>query len=254
MRRERIRALVVDDEAIARRAVIRQLDADDEIELIGDCGDGASAISTIKEQHPDLVFLDVQMPEKNGFDVIEAVGAGAMPVTVFITAHDEYAIRAFDVHAVDYLLKPFRRERFRVALERAKERLGTRNGDHEKLAALLREMKSSDYPRRIAAQQKGKVVFIDVEAIDCIESEANYVRVFAGAEAHLVRETLTELERRLNPRDFLRIHRSTIVNVRRIREVHPWFGGSHLVVLDNGRRLPFSRRERAKLKSLLEGF
>ncbi len=255
MPRDPIRALVVDDEAIARRSIVRQLRHDDDIEVTGECGDGLSAIGLIRDERPDLVFLDVQMPEKNGFEVIEAVGPQRMPVTIFVTAHDEHALRAFDVNAVDYLLKPFRRERLARAVERAKARLRGRGEDAGKITALLESIRTgAQYARRIAAQEKGKVVLVDVDSIDSIEADGNYARLCAGEEVHVVRETLAELERRLNPRDFLRIHRSAIVNVRRIREVHPWFGGHHVVVLESGRRLRFSRHQREKLKMLLDGF
>jgi len=219
--------------------------------VAGECGDGLSAIRMIRKERPDLLFLDVQMPERDGFEVIEAVGPKRMPVTVFITAHDEHAIRAFDVHAVDYLLKPFRKERFEKALQRAKERLRHRRQDEGGRLAALPE--SRRFARRIAVPEKGHLIFVDVASIDHIEAEGNYARVFTGNGEHLLRETLADLERRLDPREFVRIHRSTIVNARRIREIHPWIGGHHLVVLANGRRLRFSRHQGEKLKALVEG-
>lgn len=252
-----IRTLLVDDEALARRRLRTLLRGDPGIEIVGECGDGGSAVKEIEALAPDLVFLDVQMPEADGFDVLDAVGARAMPVVVFVTAYDGYALRAFEVHALDYLLKPFSRDRFEAALARAREEIRRRRGDgpqdRDELAALLRELREAGRrPRRLVVRDGGRVSFISVEEIDWVESAGNYLRIHVGPDAHLIRGTIKGCAERLDSESFLRISRSTIVNLDRVRAVHPWTRGELIVVMRDGTQLPTTgdhgRRLRERLK------
>jgi two-component system LytT family response regulator len=249
----KLRALVVDDELLARTALMRLLKRERDISIIGQCGDGESAVDAIRQGRPDLVFLDVQMPEMDGFQVVEAVGAEEMPVTIFVTAFDRYAIRAFDSNAVDYLLKPFAPDRLTRALARARERcLGRQDKDAaQRLFALLDTRLQSDYAQRITVAHNGRILFVPVAEIDWIEAEGNYARLHVSRKIYDVRETLQALMEKLDPREFIRIHRSTIVNMRRIREVQPWFQGSHIVVLQSGEELRMSRYQRDAVDRLL---
>jgi two-component system LytT family response regulator len=229
------------------------LNRDTSVQVIGECGDGGSAVAAIRQMQPDLVFLDVQMPEMDGFQVVESIGAEQMPVTIFVTAFDRYAIRAFDANAVDYLLKPFAADRLARAVSRAQERHQGRHDKHttKQLFSLLGSRYSSDYAQRLAVAIGGKIIFVAVADIDWIEADGNYARLHAGRRVYDVRETLQALMEKLDPREFLRIHRSTIVNVPRVREVRPWFQGSHLVVLQNGEELRMSRYQRDAVERLL---
>lgn len=247
-----IRALIVDDEQPARRTVRRLLGEHPYIEIVGECADGASAVTTILEQQPDLVFLDVQMPEMSGFDVIRSVGVDRMPATVFVTAYDEYAVSAFDANAVDYLLKPISRQRFARALARAHHDLAAQFSV-EKLRALLAGLQSDaagDYLERIPVAEDGRILFVDTDDVAWIGASGNYAELHAGGRTYEVRQTLTTLEEKLDPRHFARIHRSTIVNVRQVKEVQPWFHGHHVVILQTGERLRLSRYQRAAAKRL----
>jgi len=248
-----LRALIVDDEALARTALVRLLKRERDVSLIGQCDDGESAVQTIRQAQPDIVFLDVQMPEMDGFQVVEAIGAERMPVTIFVTAFDRYAIRAFDANAVDYLLKPFAPDRLTRALARARERcLGKQDKEaSQRLFSLLDSRLQSDYAQRLAVATGGRIVFVPVADIDWIEAEGNYARLHVSRKAFDVRETLQALMEKLDPREFIRIHRSTIVNARRIREVQPWFQGSHIVVLQSGEELRMSRYQRDAVDRLL---
>ena len=248
-----LRALIVDDEALARTALVRLLKRERDVSLIGQCDDGESAVQTIRQAQPDIVFLDVQMPEMDGFQVVAAIGAERMPVTIFVTAFDRYAIRAFDANAVDYLLKPFAPDRLARALARARERcLGKQDKEAaQRLFSLLDSRLQSDYAQRLAVATGGRIVFVPVADIDWIEAEGNYARLHVSRKAFDVRETLQALMEKLDPREFIRIHRSTIVNARRIREVQPWFQGSHIVVLQSGEELRMSRYQREAVDRLL---
>jgi two-component system, LytTR family, response regulator len=238
-----IRAVIIDDEPLARRGLLRFLKNDPEVELVAECADGESAVSTILSKKPDLVFLDVQMPEMDGLDVVRTVGISRMPMTIFVTAYDRYALKAFEVNAVDYLLKPVGRERFTEALTRAKRRVAEKSQSdlNQNIKAMLERLRGNEYVEHLSVQQNGRIVLVRTKEIDWIEADGNYVRLHVGARTHEIRETLNALERKLNPRDFLRIHRSTIVNVRAIKEMQPWFHGYHLVVLQNGQELRMSR-------------
>jgi two-component system LytT family response regulator len=238
-RRGSIRALVVDDEVLARRNLTVLLGRDPDIGSITECGSGREAIEEIRRSRPELVFLDVQMPECDGFDVLELLG-GDMPETViFVTAYDAYALRAFEAGALDYLLKPFDDARFGRALERAKERLARYEPDRRRSIA------------RIAVKNRGQTLFLNVSDIDWIEAASYYACLHAGAAAHLVRRTLQELEQDLDERRFVRIHRSIIVNLDRIQGLELQDGGDYEVVLDCGARLRLSRRFRKRLQDRL---
>jgi two-component system LytT family response regulator len=244
----KIRTLIVDDEPLARSRLRQLLQNEPGIEIIGECADGREAVAAMKKTPPELVFLDVQMPEIDGFGVIEAVGTGPLPVIVFVTAHDRFALRAFEVHAVDYLLKPFDRERFQKALRRAVEQVGNRDSGaiRQRQSALLADLPSS----RLAVKSGNHVVWVKLDEIDWIGSADNYAELHAGAKSHLLRETLGALETRLGSEHFVRISRSAIVNTRRIKELHRLFYGGYELVLQDGTRLTLSRRHRHKLKQL----
>ncbi|HYK00683.1 MAG TPA: LytTR family DNA-binding domain-containing protein [Thermoanaerobaculia bacterium] len=248
-----IRVLIVDDEPIARRGIRQQLRGEADLEVIGECGDGAAAIDAITGLAPDLVFLDIQMPEVGGFDVVEAIGVARMPAVVFVTAYDEHALRAFDVHAVDYVLKPIDRHRFRTAVERARRRLADAPGQLDRrIAAALGELgrPAHDYAKRLAIKGDGRVILVDVDEVDRLETAGNYVEVHSGARHHLVRETMASLEARLDPARFVRVSRSSIVNADRVRELQPMFNGDFVVVLRDGTKVAGSRRYRAAFDML----
>lgn len=253
----KIRTLIVDDEPLGRERVRTLLARDDEIEVVGESGDGKQAVVAIEKLKPDLIFLDVQMPELDGFGVLEAVSGGPLPAIVFVTAFDKYAVQAFEVHALDYLLKSFDRERFEATLKRAKEaiRKSCEGILNEKLAGLIEDLESrKERPTRLVIRTAGRITFHRVDEIDWIEAADNYVRVHVGKEAHLMRETLQSLEKRLDPEQFLRIHRSHVVNLERIRELRPIFHGDYLVKLTNGTELTLSRNYREKLLEPLRQF
>ena len=245
-----LRAVIVDDEPLARDAVRLALARAVDVEVVAECGDGEAAVRAIQAHEPDLVFLDVQMPGLDGFDVIERIGEARMPGVVFVTAYDEHALRAFEVHALDYVLKPFDDARFADVLRHARLRLAQeRDGETARtLAALLREAavpgRSAAYARRIMIEEDERHRFVPVDAIDYLEADGNYVRLHAGTAEHRIRATLAGLLEQLDPRQFIRIHRSTVVNVNRIDEIQPWFGGDYVAILRDGRKLKVSRRYR----------
>jgi two-component system LytT family response regulator len=248
-----IRVLIVDDEPIARRGIRQQLRGETDLEVIGESGDGAAAIDAITGLAPDLVFLDIQMPEVGGFDVVEAIGVARMPAVIFVTAYDEHALRAFDVHAVDYVLKPIDRHRFRTAVERARRRLEHAPGQLDRrIAAALGELgrPAHDYAKRLAIKGDGRVILVGVDEVDRLEAAGNYVEVHSGARHHLVRETMASLEARLDPARFVRVSRSSIVNADRVRELQPMFNGDFVVVLRDGTKIAGSRRYRAAFDRL----
>ncbi len=260
-----IKTIIVDDEPLAREKLRGFLEREPDVEIIGECRDGREALESIDSGKPDLVFLDVQMPEMDGFEVLENLGPEgssqqeteeSMPTVIFVTAYDQYAIKAFDVHAVDYLLKPFDRERFSKAMARARSEHERREAGSagRQLMALLQEVESrrTKYPERLVIKTSGRVVFLKVDEIDWVDAAGNYVRIHAGSESHMLRETMGRLEERLDPDRFLRIHRSTIVNIEGIRELQQQFHGDYLVVLENGQRLTLSRSYRDRIQELLD--
>jgi two-component system LytT family response regulator len=245
------RVLIVDDEPLARERLRMLLQDEEGIDVVGEAGDAATAAESIATLSPDLVFLDVQMPGATGFDVISAVGADKMPMVIFVTAYDRYALRAFEVHALDYLLKPFDRDRFRHALGRARRQLdGRSSGDLERrLLAIVNDLKPSHgRVDRFVVKAGGRVFFVRADEIDWIEAAGNYVKLHVGNDTHLFRETMNAVEARLDADMFFRIHRSHIVNIERIRELQPWFNGEYVVFLKNGTRLTLSRGYREKLQ------
>jgi len=251
---KKIRTLVVDDEPLARERLTSLLAAEADIEIVGQCRDGEEAVHAIVDHSPDLVFLDVQMPAMNGFEVIQAVGSERMPIVIFVTAYDQHALKAFQVRALDYVLKPFDRERFQEALQRARAHIQRdETGDlGRRLLALVKDLRR-DQPRtdRLVVKSGGRLFFLRTDEIDWIEASGNYVRLHVGTTSHLLRETMNAIEGRLDPEKFFRIHRSRIVNMERIQEMQPWLNGEYAVVLRTGTRLTLSRGYREKLQERL---
>lgn len=234
----------MDDVPLARRHIRRYLDNDPAFEVIGDCGDGNSAVDMISAAHPELVFLDVQMPELSGFGVLERLEAQLLPAVIFVTAHDEYALRAFEIHALDYLLKPFNRARFETALRHAREQIEMRRRGQrdDRLDALIEDIKAgSRYRSRIAVTTRARTFLIPVDGVDWIEAAGNYACLHVGAKSHLIRETITRLARQLDPQKFARIHRSAIVNIDRVVEITPLLNRDRCVCLQDGTELTMSR-------------
>lgn len=274
-----MRVLIVDDEPIARRRITRLLKLEDDVEVVNEVGSGTDAVAAIREQRPDLVFLDVQMPDLDGFGVVSALKEEeAMPAIVFVTAYNEYAVKAFDVNAVDYVLKPFDGERFRSAFQRARTTLEQKNSAEagRRIKALLEEVlgeqraqaltangaatnggaaapahpvQRARYLDRLMVKHDGRVFFVKVADVDWFEASGNYVRVHVGRVSHLIRETMHGIEAQLDPNLFARIHRAVIVNMDRIRELQPWFAGDYIVILRDGRQLKLSRTYREALQS-----
>lgn len=278
----KIRAVIVDDEPLARRALRALLAADSEIEIVAECGNGRDAVSVIRAQNPDVVFLDVQMPDADGFEVVKQIGAAQMPVIVFVTAYDQYALRAFAAHALDYLLKPFDHERFDDALKRAKHSARNRKigALSENLFALLKEMgddsaapdvsesaiaKNAGEParddeqpfaaplERLTIKADRRIYFLKVEEIDWIEATGDYARLHtAGGKTHLMRETMSRLHARLDRKKFIRIHRSIIVNVESVTDIQPLFKSEFIFTLNGGKRLKSGRGYRSEFQALLD--
>jgi two-component system, LytTR family, response regulator len=247
------KVLIVDDERLSRRRIRRLLTLEPDCEVIGECSNGAEAVSALGRSRPDILFLDVQMPELDGFEVIRTL-TELRPLIIFTSAYDEYALRAFEVHAFDYLLKPFDSRRFRESLHRAKARVTQeRSGSADyRLYELFENLaKMRRLPDRIAVRNNGRVVFVKLEDIDWIEASDNYICLHCGRETHVVRETMSELESRLDPAQFLRVHRSAIVNLDRIKELQPWFRGDYRVILRDGTELTLTKNHREKLESRL---
>ena len=260
--KEKIKTLIVDDEPLARRNLRLLLEQDPQIEIIGECRNGKEAVKAIETSRPDLIFLDIQMPEMDGFDVVEQVGTELLQAIVFVTAFDQYALKAFEVHALDYLLKPYDDVRFQQALQRAKSQIETREITKvsKRLIALLEERESRKetasharpYLTRLMIKLANRVVLLKVDDIDWIEADGNYAKLHVGNKAHLLREKMLDLEAQLDPQKFVRIHRSIIVNLERIKELHPHFNGDYIVVLEDGRQLKLSRSRRENLEARLK--
>ena len=251
----RIRVLVVDDEPLARDMLREMLQDDPQAEIVGESCNGREALDAIRTHKPDLIFLDVQMPELGGFDVLETIEPASLPYVIFVTAYDQYAVRAFEVQALDYLLKPFDQDRFDISWQRAKKQLmRDRNGGNmdQRIITLLEELKAGKkYLERLVIKAAGRIYFLDTAEIEWIEAEGNYVSVHAGKKSHLLRETITCLETQLDPKKFVRIHRSAIVRLDFIQELQPWFHGEYRVILQDGTQLTLSRNHREKLQEAL---
>lgn len=269
----KIRAIIVDDESLAREALSLMLKDDPEMEVIAECRNGREAVQVIRNQSPDIVFIDIQMPGMDGFQVVEEIGTKQMPVTIFVTAYDKHALRAFAAHALDYLLKPFDHDRFNSALQRAKTRIRQKELGimHENLFALLKDVKSlagdsspeadnnkpgeigyKEPMDRVVIKSGGRIYFLKVEEIDWVEGAGDYLSLHAGSRSHLIRETMGAFHAKLDSRKFLRIHRSTIVNIERIKDIQPLFKGEYVVTLTSGVRLKSSRGYRHQLQALLD--
>ncbi len=252
----KIRVLVVDDEPLARRGIRQLLESENDFEIVGEAANGREAVLAIQNLAPDLVFLDIQMPLLNGFSFVEKVGAENLPEIVFVTAYDEHAIRAFEINALDYLLKPIDEKRFQKTLERVRRRVlsGENKTLENKLADLLTNLKpaAENYLERVAVKENERIRFLNVEKIQWISSQGNYIEIHVEGETFLLRETMDGIERKLNPREFLRIRRSAIVRISQIKELHQLFGGEYSVILSDGTELAFSRRYRKNLDALLK--
>lgn len=249
-----LRILIVDDEPLARDGLKELLGGLPDVSIIGESGDGVQALEAISSKSPNLVFLDVQMPGMDGFGVIKEIGAEQMPMVIFVTAYDEFAVKAFEVHALDYLLKPVDPERFTMALDRARASIEHRNTSAltTKLMSLLEDIGGAQkYLERITIKNDGKITFINTRDVDWIEAEGDYVCLHASGKKQLIRGKIGELEEKLDPKAFVRIHRSTIVNIDRIKELQPLFYGEYSLSLHNGTKLTVSRSYRQKLLELL---
>jgi two-component system, LytTR family, response regulator len=237
----KIRAIIADDEPLAREGIRTFLAEEPDVEVVGECADGASAVRAVEKRRPDLLFLDVQMPRLDGFDVLEAIASESMPLVIFTTAHDEHAIRAFEVNALDYLLKPFKQARFKTALQRAREHLAARSGagTDPRLASLLTGLRTSTRQApRILVKTPDHILFLKPEQIDHIEAAGNYLVLHAGKDRHIIRDTMAAMEERLGPAGFMRISRSAIVNLNQIGQVEPLLApGEFCVILKSGARL-----------------
>jgi len=240
----KIRTVIVDDEELGRDRIQSLLEMQPDVEIVAVCSDGPSAVETIERTQPDLVFLDVQMPGIDGFEVIENLDPSRLPSVVFVTAHDGHAIRAFEIHALDFLLKPFDQTRFEKALDRARGLLNRdrAGGLDPRLVSLLEELhEERKYSERLIVKSGGRVFFVRTEEIDWVEASGNYVKIHTKNDAHLLRESMKNMEARLDPKTFVRIHRSAIVNIDRIKELEPWFHGEYIVIMRDGTRLTASR-------------
>lgn len=245
-------ALIVDDETLARLRLRQVLADHPDFEVVAECGAAEEAVAVLKSQRPDVVFLDIQMPGLNGLSLLDQLGDTA-PAIVFVTAYEGYAVKAFEVEAVDYLLKPFDRARFAAAMNRVRKQL-TQTPDpvaDERLTRLLEGLRPKENSQRLAIKNGGQIVFVPVREIDWIEAADNYVCIHCGPETHVARETMNAMETRLDPGEFVRIHRSTIVNIDRIERLQPWFRGDYLVLMRGGKKLTMSRTYREKLQDTL---
>jgi two-component system LytT family response regulator len=246
-----IRAVVADDEVLARQKLLQLLRDESEIEVVGEGATAAETIELVKATRPDLLFLDIRMPDMDGFDVIGELSAATdayVPRIVFTTAYDRYALRAFEIHAVDYLLKPFTQERFRSALQQAMQQL---QSTKQPAGDAAKKSPGTEYTSRIVFKSKGRILFLPVDHICMIGAEENYVRLCTKTESHLLRETMGSLEQKLDPAVFLRVHRSTMVNLHHVKEVRLEAAGEYIVVLHNGQKVPMSRSYRSRIKSLI---
>jgi two-component system, LytTR family, response regulator len=250
-----IRTLIIDDVQLARERLKRCLVEEAGVEIVGECDNGERAVAAIRSLRPDLVFLDVQMPALDGFGVLDALGQERLPAVIFVTAYNEYAIRAFEVNALDYLLKPVDCKRLHKAVARVRSQAASRPHAldlDQRFRALIEDIKSPPrYLRRLTIRLTGRTILLPADEIDWVETYGNYLKVHAGRESHLIRGTMQQLETKLNPEKFVRVHRSAIVNIEKVKEIHPRSNGDQDLVLHNGRELMLSRNYRDKFLSLL---
>lgn len=247
-----IDTLIVDDEVLARKKLCVLLERDPDFRIVGECSTAGDAIQALQRLRPALLFLDIQMPDEDGFSVINAIGPESRPKIIFTTAYDTYAIQAFDAEAVDYLLKPFDEERFSRAVRRAKGEILASLTQHPQRRASDRRTETNPTLERFVVKSEGRILFFTTDEIDWIEAASNYVKLCSSGKGHLVRHTMNEMEQKLDPKQFLRIHRSIIVNVKKIRGVQPCNSGEFIVTLVNGKELPSSRGYRENLGTLLK--
>jgi len=246
-----VKVMIVEDERLAANALHRLLVRDPEVHVVGIAGDGKTAVARIQSLQPDLLFLDIEIPEMSGFEVIETIGVENMPLVIFVTAYDRYTLRAFDVHALDYLLKPFDEARFAMAMSRAKKELSLQRAwQASKLSGLMESMLRQPGPQRMAVKAGGRTIFLRLDELDYVEAAGNYARLRVGNQEYLIRETMSSLEAKLPQSSFVRIHRSVIVNRSRIKELRPWFTGEYVVILTTGKELTLSRGYRDRLPLL----
>jgi two-component system LytT family response regulator len=251
-----LRVVVADDEPIGRQRLARLLQAEPDTDVVAACADGEEAVEAIREHTPDLVLLDIQMPRLDGFEVVAALGQAHQPAVIFVTAHDQYALRAFEIHAFDYLLKPVDQDRLREAIRWAlsASRRGPQGSSTGRVLALLEELNTRDRARgrdRLVVRTPERAIFLRTETIDWIEAAGKFVHLHVGRVAHALRESMAELEQELDPARFLRISRSVIVNLDRIQEVQPWFQGDYVLILTDGTRLTSTRGYRENMRRLL---
>lgn len=254
-----VRTVIADDERLARQKLLILLESEPLVKVVAECQDGRQTVSAIRTLHPDLLLLDIQMPDLDGFQVLSEIPPEELPVVIFTSAYDQYAIRAFEANALDYLLKPFDQERLHHAVEKARSEL-RKQSDREiahRILSLLSQVRSVPRPAaeldsRLVIKANGRVVFLDLDSIEWVEAAANYVRLNVGKESYLFRETISRISERLDANHFVRIHRSTIVNVRKIKELIPVNSGEYVVVLKSGRELSCSRGYRAALQGIVE--
>lgn len=250
-----LRSLIADDEPLARELLRSMLEAHPQVTVVGECAAGDEVVVDVRRSRPDLIFLDIQMPGLDGFEVIEALREGPMPLIVFVTAYDQFALRAFEVHAADYLLKPFDEQRLARTLERVHALAQHGRGpDESGVRSLLETLHARErYPERLVIREDGKATFVEVDDVEWIEAEGKYANLHTRKQVHVLKEGIGQVEPLLDPRRFARIHRSTIVQIARIKEVHRWFAGEYLVVMESGARLTTGRVYRGKIEQLLKG-
>lgn len=258
----KIRTAIIDDEPLAREKIRTFLKSENDIEVIGECKDSLEAIELIKKSKPDLIFLDIKMPGMNAFEMLENISKDVkeIPIIIFTTAFDKYALKAFEVHALDYLLKPFDRERFQLTLNRVRERLKNKNAEQNssKILEALNQFKEKDesatgkYLEKIVIKSSDKIYFVQTSEIEWLEASGNYIKIFANDASHITRDTMNSMESKLNPKKFLRIHRSVIVNVNYIKEFKPWFNGEYEVYMKNKTKFTSGRTYKKNIDSLIK--
>lgn len=256
---KKIKVLIIDDELLAREKIRTLLTEEDDIQILDECKNANEALSKVKSLKPDLIFLDIQMPGMDGFEMLENIKTRKLPLIIFTTAYNKYAIKAFDIHALDYLLKPFDKERFHKSIKRARNFLNDKKRDenNEKIFNLLKELKgqqeaSPKYLKRMMIKTSGRILFLKTEDIDMIEASGNYLKIFSDEESYLIRGTMNEIEKKLDPVTFIRIHRSIIINLNEAKEFKPWFRGEYIVYLKNGTKLTSGRSYKNNLLKISE--